>query len=241
VDVMTLLRAVGALDDAATTGTHPVCDMQFVDALTRLIPCEGVSLLELDPESKDSRQLEALAWPGDDQGDGFWDHFWDSLPCCYTELGSPRDTAPRSTTDFYSTRAWHSSAMYTEVMKPAGIEWDLVVPLPSPPRLSRRLVFFRGSGRPFDDDDTAAARVLRPHVVEATRMFERREAQAPLTPRQRELLGLCAAGFDNTRIARSLDMATGTVRKHLENAFVRLRVQSRAQAVALTHPDLVWT
>jgi DNA-binding CsgD family transcriptional regulator len=238
---MTLLQAVGALDDAAATGTHPVCDEQFVEALTRLIPCDGISLLELDPTRQDGSGLDALPWPGEDQGEGFWEYFWGSLPCCYTELRSPRDTAPRSTTDLCSVRAWHSSPMYAEVMRPAGIEWDLVVPLPSPPGLSRRLVFFRGAGRPFDDHDTAAARVLRPHVVEATRMYERREAQAPLTPRQRELLGLCAAGFDNTRIARSLDMAAGTVRKHLENAFARLRVQSRAEAVALTHPDLVWS
>jgi DNA-binding CsgD family transcriptional regulator len=237
---MLFSEAVGAIEAAVSTSAHPVCDEQFVDALVRLIPCEGISLLELDPQRRDATDVEVLRWPGGPQGDGFWDHFWGSLPCSYTELSSPRDKAPRCTTDFYGVRAWHGSSMYSEVMRPAGIEWDLVVPLPSLPRISRRLVMFRGPGRPFNDNDTAAAWVLRPHVVEAVRMFERREAAAPLTPRQRELLGLCAAGFDNRRMARSLGMAPGTVRKHLENAFARLSVQSRAEAVAVTHPDLAW-
>lgn len=239
MDVMALFEAVGALDDAATATTHPVCHEQFVAALVQLIPCDGVCLLELDPVHQTSSEIDLVPWPGEEQGDGFWEHFWSSPPCSYTEH-VPRDTRPRCTTDFYGTRAWHASPMYVEVMRPAGIAWDLVLPLPSSPGRSRRLVFFRAPGRPFDERDTATARVLRPHVVEAIRAFERREALAPLTPRQRELLSLCAAGLDNTRIARSLDVAAGTVRKHLENAFSRLAVQSRAEAVAVTHPDLAW-
>jgi DNA-binding CsgD family transcriptional regulator len=54
------------------------------------------------------------------------------------------------------------------------------------------------------------------------------------------MLGLCAQGMDNVRIARRLGMSVGTVRKHLENTFVRLGVSSRGQAVAAVHPDLTW-
>jgi DNA-binding CsgD family transcriptional regulator len=142
--------------------------------------------------------------------------------------------------DFYNGKTWRSTAMYAEVFRPEGIEWDLVMPLPSPRGVSRRVVFFRAPGPPFGDGDKAAALVMRPHIADALRTHNRRSAAAALTPRQRELLALCAQGLDNTRIARRLDMSIGTVRKHLENAFARLGVNSRGEATALLYPDMTW-
>jgi len=47
------------------------------------------------------------------------------------------------------------------------------------------------------------------------------------------------AGYSNYQIARRLGLSEGTVRKHLENAFNRLGVTSRAAAVAALGPDLL--
>jgi DNA-binding CsgD family transcriptional regulator len=52
-----------------------------------------------------------------------------------------------------------------------------------------------------------------------------------LTARQTELLRWVAAGRTNRQIARRLEVAESTVRKHLENIFGRLQVTSRAAAV----------
>ena len=53
-----------------------------------------------------------------------------------------------------------------------------------------------------------------------------------LTKRQPELLDLVAAGLTNRQVARQLGLSEGTVRRHLENIFTRLGVNSRTAAVA---------
>ena len=68
----------------------------------------------------------------------------------------------------------------------------------------------------------------------------RRAADRLLTGRQRELLRLVAAGHDNVSIACQLGLSPATVRKHLENAFARLEVSSRTEAVAKVCPDAAW-
>jgi DNA-binding CsgD family transcriptional regulator len=57
-----------------------------------------------------------------------------------------------------------------------------------------------------------------------------------LTPRQKDLLRLLAAGYTNTQIARRLGISEGTVRTHLENIYERLHVSSRTAAVTRALP-----
>lgn len=70
----------------------------------------------------------------------------------------------------------------------------------------------------------------------------RRDGNAPdeiaaklgsLTPREREVLELMQVGITNAEIAGHLFISGGTVRKHLENAFLKLGVHTRTQAAAL--------
>ncbi|MGD8760247.1 MAG: response regulator transcription factor [Anaerolineales bacterium] len=53
-----------------------------------------------------------------------------------------------------------------------------------------------------------------------------------LSARETEVLGLLARGLANERIAESLCISTGTVKNHVSNIYEKLRVQSRAEAVA---------
>ncbi len=53
-----------------------------------------------------------------------------------------------------------------------------------------------------------------------------------LTSREREVLSWVARGKTNAEIARLLWLAPGTVRKHLENVYAKLGVNSRTAAVA---------
>jgi DNA-binding NarL/FixJ family response regulator len=58
----------------------------------------------------------------------------------------------------------------------------------------------------------------------------------PLTSRQRQLVSLIAAGLTNRQIARHLGLSEHTVRKHVENIFERLQVDSRTAAVTRAFP-----
>jgi len=122
----------------------------------------------------------------------------------------------------------------------SGVGQALVMPLPAAAGRCRRLVFLRRPGCAFTEEDRSAAILLQPHVADALRGQSRHAAARLLTGRQRELLCLVAAGYDNTAIARRLGLSPYTVRKHLENAFARLDVTSRTAAVAKVRPDATW-
>lgn len=80
---------------------------------------------------------------------------------------------------------------------------------PIHPRAARALLGARRSGRRDGaDGDVAAA----------------------LTPREREVLSLVAAGLANKQIARRLGISDRTVKAHLTSVFARLGVEDRTQA-----------
>ena len=58
-----------------------------------------------------------------------------------------------------------------------------------------------------------------------------KSAKIKLTPREIEVLKLCAKGYSNPQIADSLTISPHTVKAHLGNIFEKLRVSSRVIAV----------
>jgi DNA-binding NarL/FixJ family response regulator len=54
-------------------------------------------------------------------------------------------------------------------------------------------------------------------------------AAAPLTPRQRDIAVLAAAGVASKDIAARLKLSVRTVENHLQNAYLRLGVTTRAE------------
>jgi DNA-binding NarL/FixJ family response regulator len=56
-----------------------------------------------------------------------------------------------------------------------------------------------------------------------------------LSPREREVLILVAAGKTNRAIAQQLFISEKTVARHLANIFTKLRLNSRAQATAYAY------
>jgi DNA-binding NarL/FixJ family response regulator len=58
----------------------------------------------------------------------------------------------------------------------------------------------------------------------------RMKGENPLSDRQKEILGLIAAGKSNKEIGRRLNISPGTVKNHLEAIFRRLNVHNRTQA-----------
>ena len=54
-----------------------------------------------------------------------------------------------------------------------------------------------------------------------------------MTPRELEILTLVAGGLSNPQIAERLIVSEHTVHRHLANVYAKLRVSSRAAAVAV--------
>ena len=63
-------------------------------------------------------------------------------------------------------------------------------------------------------------------------LLEERHEEVHLTAREREVLAWVARGKTNAEIARLLWLAPSTVRKHLENVYAKLGVNTRTAAVA---------
>jgi len=175
----------------------------------------------------------------------YWQHYWDSRFCSYPSRNDDLRSIIKIT-DFYSTRQWHSTAMYTDHDRLRGTEHCLMLCLPEAPPATAgpgrhlRLYLSRGSGPDFSERDRAVLTLLRPHLYQAYLDAERRRHPVPrLTPRQNGLLQLVAAGRTNTQIARRLGISEGTVRTHLENIYDRLGVSSRTAAVTRAYPDRV--
>jgi len=80
----------------------------------------------------------------------------------------------------------------------------------------------------------AAARgetVLAPRVVERLIAKMRRPAQAPLTPRELDVLNAVADGLTNAEIGSRLVIAEATVKTYLLRLFAKLEVNDRTHAV----------
>ncbi len=78
--------------------------------------------------------------------------------------------------------------------------------------------------------------ILSPEVASRTlaAMAGTRAEQVPfatLTPREREVLNLIAAGLGNATIAARLDLSPRTVGNHVTSIFAKLNVATRAQAI----------
>jgi DNA-binding CsgD family transcriptional regulator len=118
------------------------------------------------------------------------------------------------------------------VLRANGFEYELKLFLPAPSGMARTFDFMRGAGCDFDERDRSVLALLRPHLVELRRRWERRSRPAVLTAREREVVLLVAEGRTNSEIAERLVISTSTVRTHLEHAYEKLGVHTRTAAVA---------
>jgi DNA-binding CsgD family transcriptional regulator len=248
-DLLALARIVS--EDRADRPDGEGLPPSLLADLTGQIRCDGIVFQQFDSGRQKSWVLQSMPALDDDQlkaGEQLdqvhWEHFWDSQPCSYPDrTGDLRSVLKIA--DFYSPRQWHSTGMYCDIYRPLEIEHELQLCLPEPteragPGRTVRMYFFRGPGLDFSERDRALLTLLRPHLHRAYLDAERRRHPVPrLTPRQKDLLHLLAAGHTNAQIARRLGLSEGTVRTHLENIYTRLQVSSRTAAVTRAFPDRV--
>jgi len=100
---------------------------------------------------------------------------------------------------------------------------------------------FDNAAHDFSDRTRDAIEVLGRHL---RTVFARHDPGAGLdvsaqflTSREAEIVALVTRGRTNREIGSELAISPNTVRKHLENAYLRIGVHSRAEAVAWTYRD----
>jgi DNA-binding CsgD family transcriptional regulator len=221
----------------ATADEGPELPEQVMRGLADLIPCAAVSFFVMDTRralvlADQELALANLPEESDELSALFFQAYWDCMSCCYAERYDDHD---RVTTwrDFYSDREYRNLLM-GEYFTSLGIWHELLVTLPPQGGFERRLMLTREIGDvPFSERDRLLLTLLRPHLVTLRDRVEAVRRTVPvLTPRQVELLRRVAQGKTNRQVARDLGLSEGTVRKHLENIYARLEVNSRTEAVA---------
>jgi DNA-binding CsgD family transcriptional regulator len=76
-------------------------------------------------------------------------------------------------------------------------------------------------------------RAFLAHGTEAASLVQRLSADVPLTRVETQVLGLLARGFDNATIAARFSKSEKTVRNQVSSILGKLRVRTRAEAIAL--------
>ncbi len=131
--------------------------------------------------------------------------------------------------DTTSMRGFKRSPLYGEFFRPAAIEHQLTLSFQGPPH--RLMGIWANRTRPdFSDEELLLAELLRPQLQAGERAVRRAAARAVLTSREREVIDLAAAGATNTAVAEALVVSPGTVKKHLDNIYAKLGVNSRTAA-----------
>lgn len=103
--------------------------------------------------------------------------------------------------------------------------------------------FDRAAGLLVGADDYLAAPFAPEEILARIRRLVGREPAASridgqdLTKRERQVLRLLAEGRSQAEIAQELSISSKTVATHIQRVLGKLRVHSRAQAVALAHKN----
>lgn len=150
-----------------------------------------------------------------------------------------RDRVALKISDVARGPALHRLAYFRQVLAPMDVEHQIRLWLPAPAGVARYLWINRAlADGDFADHDRDLLELLRPSLAVSRERWAGDTAGLVdrvvdgLTRRESEVLVWVARGKTNQEIATHLVLSPNTVRKHLENAFVKLGVHSRAEAVA---------
>jgi DNA-binding CsgD family transcriptional regulator len=199
-----------------------------------LVPCDDVTFQVQDPVHR-TLVLQALCPDDDGPADAdllelWWPALWEN--CSYPLLTGDYSTVIRESDDLPGGRQGPRWAAFVEAC--GGFPpHDVIVSLPPEGTIDRRLLLWRDSGPDFSDREVLILTLLRPHIIALHRRHQVLLAGTPdLTPRQVQIMRLVGRGCTNRQVARELVLSEATVRKHLENIFTRLQVNSRTEALS---------
>jgi DNA-binding CsgD family transcriptional regulator len=239
VSLDTLRRAVSLVDSLAELDDPSGFAAIVLPALAALVGCDVLTYNEIRPAARQARYVDYPPGALDPASrTAFAAHVHEHpLVNHYQATGSG---APVMISDFLDRREFHRLGLYAEFFRHVPVEHQLAMSLRGRDTEVIGLALNRARND-FSEDDRALLAVLRPPLLAALRRAHRRQqagragpasADVGLTDRERQIVRLVADGRTNAAIARTLDVSPRTVAKHLEHAYRKLGVTSRAAAAA---------
>jgi DNA-binding CsgD family transcriptional regulator len=242
VSLSALESALRFVDDLAETDDPADLGRRALPGLHRLVHPDVLSYNEVGPGPG---QVAYSVYPEDvvfspDEVAAFEAHVHENPLVSYLEASG--DGSPAMISDFLSRERFHRLGIYTEFYRHVPVEHQIAIGLPKADGKVIGIALSRAR-RDFTEDDRDLLAVLRAPLVRAmVRARSRNRARqaltgsadgrmADLTDRELQLLELIALGSTNTAIARKLGISPRTVAHHLDSAYRKLDVTSRAAAV----------
>ncbi len=257
-----LAAVVDFLGDIACLESDEAYSPALLERLRALIPCDAITYQEYEYAARRDRLLigvegeVAYRWDGSGPADADGEHYWRVGPCPIVNYRlRERDLEAVRMSDIISARSFRELPVYREYFRPHGLEHMLDLGLPERPPRQRSLILFRAkASRDFSERDRTLLEMLRRHLRQQETLADLRHRVAAalcgqpdrdcgvhgtaLTVREREIVELVAEGKTNAEIAAQLWVAPSTVKKHLENVYVKLGVGRRAAAATLLRSAL---
>lgn len=158
----------------------------LLDVIPRVIPnaytsyneiaADGTPLVTIVTPEPDQRQLER------------WGRYGHQSPLVERYLRT-RDPRAYRLSDVIALEEFRERELYLEVFVPLGVEHQLVVTLPAPPRLLIGLAL--ADARDFSEGERRVLDLARPHLIQA-------HANAALRERLHDVLAAVEAGLDDS-------------------------------------------
>jgi len=236
-DVNALL---GVFDRCRPAADDDIFYAEVLIGLRELIPCEEIGFQLMEPAEQHVRLLfvrdegvrrQDSVGPHDEFSTLWWQEFWEE-----GGFAGPLTTGDYSTllrqAEMCSPRPWADTPLGSAYAA-MGITDQVLVPMTPLGGTDRRMALWRNRDAPdFSEREKAMLALARPHLAELHVRRDREVRGVPhLTARQWEVLRQVATGGTNSQIAATLGLCEATVRKHLENVYLRLGVQSRTEAL----------
>jgi DNA-binding CsgD family transcriptional regulator len=169
-DLEAVLRFVDDADELATDETpFPV---ETLARLAVVVECDEIETFEVDRVHRRQFPLDG------EQDDHWWEIAHEEPICEYVE--ETGDFRALKFSDFLTRAQLHCLELYDDYLRPFGVEYVMVLPLPSPPWHERGFNLFR-SRKDFSNRDRAVLDLLSPHLVRLVRRVTlRRQLQVAL-------------------------------------------------------------
>jgi DNA-binding CsgD family transcriptional regulator len=161
-------RLLGFVADAGATGSERPFTPEFLDHLGDLVEADWITFCELDRVR--FRVLGNVQRTGDDSDDEdgdsddvFWEIVMAEHPVCM-EHQRGRFVALK-VSDFLTRAQLRRSRLYDDWFRPASVECELTIPIPSPLWHTKTFLFDRAGMRDFTERDRLMLDLLQPHLA----------------------------------------------------------------------------